>query len=37
LGGLADYTGILFVFELCAFIPLIGLIAWFLPGKGVKS
>ena len=40
LGGLADYNGILFVFYLCSFIPLIGLIAWFLPSKpreGVRS
>ena len=34
LGGLADYNGILFVFQLCAFIPLIGFFAWLLPDKG---
>jgi len=37
LGGLADYNGILFVFNLCAFIPLIGLIAWFLPNTPRKG
>jgi len=31
LGGLADLGGIAFVYELCAFMPLIGLITWFLP------
>ena len=31
LGGLADFAGIEYVFELCAFMPLIGLITWFLP------
>jgi FSR family fosmidomycin resistance protein-like MFS transporter len=31
LGGLADFGGIRFIFELCAFIPLIGLLTWFLP------
>jgi len=31
LGGLADLCGIMFIFELCAYIPLIGLLTWFLP------
>jgi len=31
LGELADVTGIRFVFELCAFLPLLGLLAVFLP------
>jgi FSR family fosmidomycin resistance protein-like MFS transporter len=31
LGGLADYCGIIFVYHLCAYMPLIGLITWFLP------
>jgi MFS transporter, FSR family, fosmidomycin resistance protein len=31
LGKLADLTSIGFVFNLCGFLPLIGLIAWFLP------
>ena len=31
LGKLADLTSITFVFELCGFLPLIGLLCWFLP------
>ena len=31
LGGLADKFGIEYVYQLCAYIPLLGLIAWFLP------
>jgi MFS transporter, FSR family, fosmidomycin resistance protein len=31
LGKLADYTGIGFVYQLCAFLPAIGLLAVFLP------
>jgi MFS transporter, FSR family, fosmidomycin resistance protein len=31
LGKLADYTGISFVYQLCAFLPAIGLLAVFLP------
>jgi len=31
LGRLADLTSIRFVFEVCGFLPLIGLFAWFLP------
>ena len=33
LGGLADIhpRGIVFIFELCAFMPLMGLLTWFLP------
>ncbi|MGH7878226.1 MAG: MFS transporter, partial [Candidatus Binataceae bacterium] len=31
LGKLADSAGISFVYELCAFLPLIGLLAFFLP------
>ena len=31
LGVLADATSIRFVFEVCAFLPVIGLLAWFLP------
>jgi len=34
LGSLADRTGITFVFEVCGFLPLIGLIAAFLPDIG---
>jgi len=31
LGGLADLWGITFVYGCCAFMPLIGLMTWFLP------
>jgi FSR family fosmidomycin resistance protein-like MFS transporter len=31
LGWLADHVGIRAIYELCAFLPLIGLLAWFLP------
>jgi MFS transporter, FSR family, fosmidomycin resistance protein len=31
LGKVADHTGINFVFQLCAFLPLIGLLTVFLP------
>jgi MFS transporter, FSR family, fosmidomycin resistance protein len=31
LGRLADYTGIAFVYQVCAFLPAIGLLAVFLP------
>jgi len=31
LGGLADFVGIMTVYELCSFMPLIGLVTWFLP------
>jgi MFS transporter, FSR family, fosmidomycin resistance protein len=31
LGKLADMTSINFVFELCAFLPLLGVLTWFLP------
>jgi len=31
LGKLADHTGILYVFHLCSFLPLIGLLTAFLP------
>ena len=31
LGGFADYAGIITVYELCAYTPLIGLLTWFLP------
>ena len=32
LGALADATSIAFVFQLCAFLPAIGLLTMFLPG-----
>ena len=31
MGRLADAYGIYFVYQLCAFLPALGLIAWFLP------
>jgi FSR family fosmidomycin resistance protein-like MFS transporter len=31
LGKLADLTSIFFVFQVCAFLPLLGLLTWFLP------
>ena len=31
LGKLADITSIYFVFEICAFLPLLGILTWFLP------
>ena len=31
LGKLADHTGITFVYNLCAYLPAIGLLAVFLP------
>ena len=31
LGALADRNGIVYVYELCAYLPLLGLLAWLLP------
>lgn len=31
LGYMADHTGIEYVYRICAYLPLIGIIAWFLP------
>ncbi len=31
LGGLADSYGVEAVYQLCSFLPLAGLLAWFLP------
>jgi len=31
MGRLADAYGIYFVYQLCAFLPALGLVAWFLP------
>ncbi|MHB1179707.1 MAG: MFS transporter [Daejeonella sp.] len=36
LGGLADRTSIEYVFSICAFLPLIGIITTFLPDIGKK-
>lgn len=37
LGALADRTSIIFVYQICAFLPLIGLITGFLPDIGGKN
>jgi FSR family fosmidomycin resistance protein-like MFS transporter len=34
LGKLADWTSIDFVFNVCGYLPLIGLLTWFLPDLG---
>ncbi len=34
LGKLADYTDIIFVFNVCAFLPLLGIVTAFLPNVG---
>lgn len=36
LGNLADHTSITYVYNLCAFLPLIGIIAFFLPNLQKK-
>jgi FSR family fosmidomycin resistance protein-like MFS transporter len=37
LGALADHTSITYVFHLCSFLPLIGIVTWFLPDtEGAK-
>jgi MFS transporter, FSR family, fosmidomycin resistance protein len=37
LGELADFTSIAVVFELCAFLPAIGLVTWLLPNLESSS
>jgi FSR family fosmidomycin resistance protein-like MFS transporter len=37
LGMLADHKGIIFVYQVCAFLPLIGILTGFLPNIGVKK
>ena len=37
LGVLADHRGIIFVYQVCAFLPLIGILTGFLPNIGVKK
>ncbi|HEY4155340.1 MAG TPA: MFS transporter [Puia sp.] len=37
LGSLADRTSIIFVYQVCAFLPLIGLLTGFLPDIGGKK
>jgi FSR family fosmidomycin resistance protein-like MFS transporter len=36
LGRIADHSGILFVYQVCAFLPLLGIFTVFLPEVGVK-
>ncbi len=37
LGIVADHTGIVFVYRLCSFLPVLGLLTWFLPNVGAKA
>ncbi|WP_448702205.1 MFS transporter [Mucilaginibacter sp. AW1-3] len=37
LGKLADHTSIYYVFQVCAFLPLIGILTGFLPNLGTKK
>ncbi len=37
LGKLADVTSITFVFQVCSFLPLIGILTWFLPDVEKKK
>jgi len=38
LGWWADHTSVSFIYHVCAYLPLIGIIAYFLPNmKHVKS
>ena len=39
LGEFADHLGIEMVYKICSFIPLMGLLAWFLPrlSEGTKG
>lgn len=36
LGKIADWTSISAVYQMCAFLPLLGLLAWFLPPAGPR-
>lgn len=36
LGILADHTSIYFVFQVCSFLPLLGMLTWFLPNVEAK-
>ena len=31
MGYIADFKGINFIYQLCSFLPALGLVAWFLP------
>ena len=33
MGGIADVHGIAYVYQLCSYLPAIGLVAWFLPNR----
>ena len=37
LGKLADVTSITYVFQVCSFLPLIGILTWFLPDVEKKN
>jgi FSR family fosmidomycin resistance protein-like MFS transporter len=37
MGRIADAQGIAFVYQLCAYLPAIGLVAWFLPNLEINS
>ena len=37
LGIVADHTSIVFVYRLCSFLPILGLLTWFLPDVGTKA
>ena len=37
MGRIADAHGIAFVYQLCSYLPAIGLVAWFLPNLEFKS
>ena len=37
LGVVADHSGIVFVYRLCSFLPVLGLLTWFLPNVGAKA
>jgi FSR family fosmidomycin resistance protein-like MFS transporter len=37
LGKLADVTSITYVFQVCSFLPLIGILTWFLPDMEKKK
>jgi FSR family fosmidomycin resistance protein-like MFS transporter len=37
LGYMADQTGIEYVYQICAYLPLIGIIAWLLPDLKKKK
>jgi FSR family fosmidomycin resistance protein-like MFS transporter len=36
LGGLADHGGIELVYDICSFMPLLGMVTWFLPNIRTK-